>query len=290
MWVGSRSGITEPTSIILFAGARHAAGARTAPMIRTLAFWFRLVAGSAGFALSLLYCALRLLAGRRDGVKRETARVMARLVNRALGIRVVVHGAQNLAVQPCVYVANHQSFLDYPILAAVFPDRTAVIGRASLRRIPVVGWLFQATGNLLIEREDPARAYALLDRAARQLRDGTSIWIFPEGTRAGALGRLLPFKRGAFHLARQAGVPLVPVVVSPLAPALDLPGRSLQRTVVRIDVLAPVPSGGAGDGAVEGLADAVRCRMQAVFEVPREARALHPARLNDKPVAEENGI
>lgn len=226
--------------------------------------WLRLAAGAAGFVTAVLAGAAMLLASRdRARVPARIARLLSRLMCPAVGVRVAVRGAEHLRGDgPRVYVANHQSYLDYPILGAVFPERTVLLGQSVLDRIPVVGWLFRATGNVVVSRESAESRRAALATLLEVVRQGRSVWVFPEGTRNAAPGTLLRFHRGAFHVAATLGVPVVPIVVEPLAPRTDLRARRLERRTVHIDVLPPVHP--AGRDALS-LADEVRERMEQVL-------------------------
>jgi 1-acyl-sn-glycerol-3-phosphate acyltransferase len=145
-----------------------------------------------------------------------------------------------VASQPCVYVANHRSNLDVITMCEILPPNTLVIGKKELRRIPFLGRIFVRGGNIPINRKDADAARKAIERAEQTIREqGRSIFIFPEGTRN--YGRLLPFKKGAFHLARNAGVVIQPLVCAAtphwmrgsrlwLAPSVD----------VLIEVLEPV--------------------------------------------------
>ncbi len=205
--------------------------------------------------MSLVYCVARLsqralhsaLCGaERDRphsrcIARDTARVMARLSCGGMGIRVqVVDEHHLLAVQPCVIIANHQSFVDYPILAAIFPARTTIVGKAEIGRMPLIGWLFRATGNVLLARHDRHSAAETMDTLVDVVRaDGRNIWMFPEGTRRRTPAAMLPFKSGAFRVAAISGAPIVPVVISALAPDIDAVQRRLVPTTVTVRVLPP---------------------------------------------------
>jgi 1-acyl-sn-glycerol-3-phosphate acyltransferase len=230
---------------------------RPAPRVT---FYLRLLAGAAGFAAAVVAGAALFVARRdRTRVPRDVARLIGRLVCPAARLRVRVRGGKHLvAGGPCVYVANHQSYLDYAILGTIYPERTVVLGRADLARIPLVGWLFRATGNLLVERGDVTSRRVALESLADAVRAGRSVWVFPEGTRNGEPGTLLPFHRGAFHVAARLDVPVVPIVVEPLRPLTDLRARRLTPRTVEVRVLRPVRPRGRGPGA---LADDVRARM-----------------------------
>jgi 1-acyl-sn-glycerol-3-phosphate acyltransferase len=174
-------------------------------------------------------------------VARDTARVMHRLVCPPLRLRVHVENEAGLHVaSPCIYVANHQSYLDYPVLARVLPARTVIVGKSEMQRIPIVGWLFKATGNCFIPRGDGAAAQLVLEQLTAETRSGKSVWMFPEGTRRSTNEPMLRFRSGAFRLAAIAGVPVVPVVLSSLKPRVDIRARRLEPSLLVVSVLDPV--------------------------------------------------
>lgn len=246
-----------------------------AALQRHVRFWVRGLPACAGFGLALAFCIFRMLLGRHRSLSRDTARVIARLTCPPLGITVRAGHVHRLQHQPCIYVANHQSFLDYPIIGSVFPDDTVIVGRDSMRAIPVVGWLFSRAGHVLLPREQPDRAHAVLDALLPRIRAGTSVLVFPEGTRGPGNGQLLPFRRGAFRLAIAAGVPVVPIVVAPLKPSWDLRARVITPAVVRLDVLPPLPTDGLTADDVPALRAEVQQRMQAALD--QSARPTQPS-------------
>lgn len=136
-------------------------------------------------------------------------------VSRILGIEVeirrdpaIIHG------EPYVFIANHQNNLDLFTLSGSVLPRTVTIGKKSLKYIPFFGQLYWLSGNLLIDRDDKTKALnTMLAAAERIANDKISVWMFPEGTRSYGRG-LLPFKMGAFHIALEANVPLIPVCMS----------------------------------------------------------------------------
>jgi 1-acyl-sn-glycerol-3-phosphate acyltransferase len=243
-------------------------------------FRLRLIAGVVGFIGAVAYGAVLFIVRRdRSLVARDTARAISRGICAPAGIRVRAVGLERLeARRPCVYVANHQSYLDYGILARIYPAGTAVVGKREMARLPVIGWLFRATGNVLIDRDDAESALRTLDALVAAVHGGRSVWIFPEGTRGPGDGELLPFKSGAFRLAIAAGVPVVPVVVSPLKPFYDLRAWRAEPAVVTVTVLPPLETGELERADVRTLADAVRARMadvvRTVPSVPVGASAL----------------
>ena len=231
-------------------------------------FYLRLTLGALGFAASVLYLvALRLLRQRRSASRGAFAHMMGRLTCAGIGVRVRPRHRERMHLHhPCVYVANHQSYVDYPIMGNVFPSSAVVMAR-QVGDLPLLGWLFRDTGNIVVDRDVPMRAAAALDDAERAIRErDVSVWIFPEGTRGGGTGELGPFRRGAFRLAIATGAPIVPVVASPLKPHVDLRARRLDPHEVELRVLEPVPVAGLTHDDEERLRHHVRALMQAALD------------------------
>ncbi|RVU31927.1 1-acylglycerol-3-phosphate O-acyltransferase [Rheinheimera riviphila] len=115
---------------------------------------------------------------------------------------------------PCVFVANHQNNYDLFTISGALISGTVTIGKKSLKFIPFFGQLYWLSGNILIDRDNKSRAVGAMQGAVERIqKDKVSVWVFPEGTRSYGRG-LLPFKTGAFHIAQQAGVPIVPICMS----------------------------------------------------------------------------
>ncbi len=195
----------------------------------------------------LVVAAMGLVIGLARPFNPDNSRLIARLFawggQRILGLRVQVEGLEQLqGLGPCIYVANHQDNLDLFVLGSMLPARTVSVGKKSLRWIPLFGLMYWLAGNILIDRSNRKRALGAMSEVVTALRErNTSIWIFPEGTRNRGRG-LLPFKKGAFHTAVQAGVPIVPVCVTPYVNRADF--RRLHSGDVVVRVLPPVPTRG----------------------------------------------
>lgn len=130
----------------------------------------------------------------------------------AAGVRVQIHSPERMsATEPRVYVANHVSWFDVLAMAAILPHYRFV-GKAELFRIPIFGHGARATGMIPIERENRKSAFESYRVAAKRIRAGASVVVYPEGTR-GRSYKLRPFKKGPFVLAVAAGVPVVPTLV-----------------------------------------------------------------------------
>ncbi len=138
----------------------------------------------------------------------------ARFVLGLYRIRVHVLGLERL--QPgrhYVYVSNHASMFDIPAVLAAIPDSIHIVFKKELTRVPIWGWALAISPYIYIERENPREARASLEKAAGKVRRGKSVLLFAEGTRTRD-GKLQPFKRGAFSLAANAGIPVVPVTIN----------------------------------------------------------------------------
>lgn len=236
--------------------------------MRTLSEKLRYYAGFALGGLWFLVCSalgiVWLLVRPRN---RQTLYVYGRVFCRGIVSfmrwRIDVANRERLdSERPCVFVANHQSFLDVVTFGSIFPKRTVSAGKREIGRIPIFGWFYRLSGNLVIDRSDPRVARGSLEEAGRTIRDeSVSVWFMPEGHRNS--GReLLPFKTGAFRLAVAAGVPIVPIVAEPLAVIADTKRHLARPGTLRVSVLDPIPAEAiSGQGIAEATALA-RSRMQ----------------------------
>jgi 1-acyl-sn-glycerol-3-phosphate acyltransferase len=153
--------------------------------------------------------AIHRLTGNRDLAWRF-AKARARTLATLLGVRVQVHGREHLAAGgPFVFTPNHQSTLDILVLLGFLPGATRFAAKKELWRYPVLAGVLDTLGMVPVDREHPERAIEDLRRASAE---GASFVIFPEGTRSRS-GALLPFKEGAFTLAIESRLPVVPVVL-----------------------------------------------------------------------------
>lgn len=137
---------------------------------------------------------------------------IVRLETRLLGVRVHVEGLENVPRGPCVFVANHSSALDPMALIPAIPQRVGILAKQELFRIPIFGTAMRRAQFVPVNRGEKESTAAAVRLAEQNLKNGLSYMIFSEGTRSSD-GRLRPFKRGAFTLAIEAGVPVVPVSI-----------------------------------------------------------------------------
>ncbi len=166
------------------------------------------------------------------------------------GFRLEIENKKYLGQHyPCLYIANHQSNLDLFIAAAVVPKKTISIGKKSIGWIPLFGQLYLLAGNFLIDRRHHRKGVATMSALAQKIvRDSLGLWMFPEGTRSRDR-RLLPFKKGAFHTAVQAGCPIVPVIIEPYRTDFS----HWKARPLRLKVLPPIPTEKLGEDGISPL-------------------------------------
>ena len=158
------------------------------------------------------------------------------------GVRLNVTGRHNLtAVRPAVFIGNHQSSLDLPILAALIRQDFTGVAKKEVARDPRVMLLSALADPVFVDRGDSERARASLAGAVKRIQSGTSVVIMPEGTRS-ATPVLGAFKKGAFHMAMQAGVPIVPIVVRNAGELMWRRSMLVNPGTVDVHVLDPVPT------------------------------------------------
>lgn len=182
----------------------------------------------------------------------------SRVVLRVLGVRVTCRGLENIDVRrPYVFMANHLSHADAPVLASVLPHPLHWVFKKELSRIPVLGWVLLACGQIMVDRSDPESAKAALKEGLSGLSGNNSVMILPEGTRSRD-GKLLPFRKGGFWMALDAGLPIVPVRVSGTREIVPAGSLRIRPGDVTVDVFPPVPTKGSGPAELFGIMDKVR--------------------------------
>ncbi|MFT4822493.1 MAG: putative phosphoserine phosphatase/1-acylglycerol-3-phosphate O-acyltransferase [Halioglobus sp.] len=181
------------------------------------------------------------LTGSRRNAQNFSFSLFADTASALIGLELNVKGEENIwAERPAVFVFNHQSKADVVICAKLLRRDLAGVGKKEIRDMPVIGRVMEMGGVVMIDRADARGAIEAMKPLVDAMRkEGKSVVLAPEGTRT-VSPRLAPFKKGAFHLAIQAGVPMIPIVIrnaGDVAPKGDFVYRS---ATVDIEVLAPV--------------------------------------------------
>jgi putative phosphoserine phosphatase/1-acylglycerol-3-phosphate O-acyltransferase len=191
----------------------------------------------------------------RQGGVNVAAALAGELSLAAAGIHLDVVGEENLwERRPAVFVFNHQSQLDAPIMAALLRRDFTGVAKKSLQANPVFGPLGRFAGVAFIDRSDPSAARAALQPVVDSLRNGVSLAVAPEGTRSLELG---PFKKGPFHMAIQGGVPVVPVVIRNSGEHLAPHSYVIDPGTIDVAVLPPVDTSDWTAESVEAHRDHV---------------------------------
>lgn len=177
------------------------------------------------------------------------------------GLKVELRVPPDMASYPtAIYIGNHQNNYDMVTAAGIVQPPTVTVGKKSLLWIPFFGPLYWLTGNLLIDRDNRAKAHTTISQVVSQMQKRkVSIWMFPEGTRSRGRG-LLPFKTGAFHAAVAAGVPIIPVCVSNTHNKIKL--NRWNNGQVIVEMLPPIDTSGYDKGQVRALATYCRNLMR----------------------------
>jgi putative phosphoserine phosphatase / 1-acylglycerol-3-phosphate O-acyltransferase len=198
-----------------------------------------------------------LNASRRD-MMNLAGTIWGELASTLAGLQVRVEGEEHLwSHRPAVFVFNHQSALDTLLLCKLLRRDFVGVAKQEARTNPLFGPVFALAGTVFIDRTDRRAAIRALEPAIETLRRGTSIVIAPEGTRS-TTPRLGAFKKGAFHLAMNAGVPIVPIVFKNALDALPKHGLVIRPATVEVVVHPPVDTSGWKTATLDRHVDEVR--------------------------------
>lgn len=175
-----------------------------------------------------------------------------------LGVKVEVENPENLETgKPTVYICNHQSNWDLFVWGTFVPKRTVSVGKKEILYIPIFGWMYWLTGNVILDRQNRNRSALTINNTVRDIRDRKiSISIFPEGTRSHGkeMGR---FKKGAFYTAIETQVPIVPVCVRPYYEDM----QRLKNVCIKVSVLPEIPTTGLTEKNVTELMENAKLLM-----------------------------
>jgi 1-acyl-sn-glycerol-3-phosphate acyltransferase len=162
---------------------------------------------------------------------------------RAAGIKIIVTGREHVPTgRSCIFMCNHVSNLDPPVIAPILPGRSSILLKKELMGIPILGFAMRLAKFIPVERgsrRDAAKAS--VEAAADALKSGLNILVFPEGTRSRD-GRLASFKKGPFYLAEQTGGPIVPIAISGTQAMMRKGSAAITPAVARVQMLPAIES------------------------------------------------
>lgn len=200
------------------------------------------------------------------------ATTWGRAVLRIASVRVRVKGLDHLEVgKNYIFTANHASYFDIPAILSALPGQIRIVFKKELTRIPVFGWAMKLGSYISIDRGDSRDAMESLEKAAREIREGSAVLLFPEGTRTHD-GKLQSFKRGAFALAVRSGVPIIPLTVN--GSYSILPRKRLRVHSGDIELIVHPPVATNGCDGKEGelqLMEKVRSVIASSYTEPANA-------------------
>jgi 1-acyl-sn-glycerol-3-phosphate acyltransferase len=177
---------------------------------------------------------------RSGNAVHRVARAWAQAILFISGVTVKVTGLERIDPnRSYIYMSNHQSNFDIPVLLGRFPVQFRWLAKAELFKIPIFGRAMRGAGYISIDRANRVSAIESLNTAAQTIRNGASVMIFPEGTRSRS-GQIQPFKKGGFVLAVDAQVPIVPILIRGTYPIMPKGSFLIRPQAVSIDVLEPV--------------------------------------------------
>lgn len=195
----------------------------------------------------------------------DIPRLWCKAILRAAGVRLQIHGAENVPRNAArVYVVNHVSWFDVFALASYLP-RYRFIAKKELFKIPIFGPAARATAGIEIDRGNRKAAFLAYETAARDVKEGLSVVVYPEGTR-GYSYALRPFKKGPFVLAIAAHVPIVPTIIHGTIEIQPKGSFRIRPGVIDIHFLDPIPTTGLTYADRDTLMQTVWSRMAAALE------------------------
>ncbi len=194
------------------------------------------------------------------------ARIWAKCILALSNIKVSVKGLSNLKPgRSYIYMPNHMSNFDIPVLQAYLPVQFRWLAKAELYKIPIFGYAMKRAGYISIDRFNRKSAIESLNKAAKIIRDGVSIIIFPEGTRS-RTNKIQPFKKGGFFLAVDSGVPIIPIIIRGTERIMPKKQMSIKPGNVTLEITRPINSSDYTRKTKDDLMEKVRDIFLDSFE------------------------
>lgn len=171
----------------------------------------------------------------------KTSRNWARKLVKLAGGKVDVNGYENLPKdEACLFVSNHQGNFDIPILIGFLNKPVGFISKIEVKKLPILNKWMEHMNCIFMDRKDRRQAVKSINTGAEKLKDGSSLVIFPEGTRSKGMD-MNSFKAGSFKLAQKSGVTIVPVVINGSYKIMEQNGFKIRPADVTVTILSPIP-------------------------------------------------
>jgi putative phosphoserine phosphatase/1-acylglycerol-3-phosphate O-acyltransferase len=209
--------------------------------------------------------------------------VFADVASALIGLNLSIKGEHHLwSHRPAVFLFNHQSNVDMVIIARLLRRDISGVGKKEIGDIPLIGRVLEFSGVVLIDRKDTQRAIETMGSLVDTMRiEGKSVCMSPEGTRS-ITPRLAPFKKGAFHLAIQAGVPIVPIVIQNSSDIMPKGEMIYRPATVEVEVLPPVDTSGWSVETIDEHVASVRNMYLEALDQDQSADTVKPLRVVKK--------
>jgi 1-acyl-sn-glycerol-3-phosphate acyltransferase len=193
------------------------------------------------------------------------ARIWSKSILFVSGIKVDVEGLANIdPAKSYIYMSNHRSNFDIPVLLGCLPIQFRWLAKAELFKIPIFGRAMQGAGYVKIDRFNRESAFKSIDEVAAKMKNGVSVMIFPEGTRSED-GNIKPFKKGGFIMAVDSGVPIVPVIVRGTRSIMVKDRWRIKPGNVTLSIKKPIDTTGYTRDNKDDLIKTVRSVICEVF-------------------------
>jgi 1-acyl-sn-glycerol-3-phosphate acyltransferase len=219
------------------------------------------------FGTTALFGSLSLVSSLWDKSGRLQHRIAqgwGRAITRVAGARVSVLGRQILDGRPAVYVANHLSYADTPVLFGLLPFQFRIVARHDLFSLPFIGWHLTRSGQLPVNVTNPRASIASLGSAVKTLKSGMPVFIFPEGGRT-QTGHIEDFLNGPAFMAIRAGVPIVPMALIGTYELLPIHSAEFHPVPVTLVVGEPIDTSTYSIRQVEELTSRVRETISRLY-------------------------
>jgi 1-acyl-sn-glycerol-3-phosphate acyltransferase len=214
-------------------------------------------------------CSLFISLFERSGRRQHRiAQVWAHGCVTISGSHLTVRGAEHLRNHPvAVYASNHTSYMDTPVVFATLPFQFRILAKKELWTMPFIGWHLNRSGQIPIDAENPRTTLSSLGAAAKALRAGMPLFVFPEGSRTPD-GQMQEFLAGAAYLAIRAQVPLIPIALSGVYDLLPMHTRHFYPGNLTMTVGEPIPTEGMTIRQTDELTRRLRAAIDGMVQPP----------------------
>lgn len=192
---------------------------------------------------------------------------LARGVMWCSGVKITVKGKENIPKdQAALFVANHKSYFDIPILVSIIDIPVAFIGKIELKKIPIVSYWMKKINCIFMDREDIRQSLKAINQGIEQIKEGQSLLIFPEGTRI-KRDELGEFKKGSLKLATKSKAPIVPIYIGNAYNILETHFPWVKATDITVNIGSPIDLDALSPEDKKNLSEYVKNKIEVLREI-----------------------